>query len=157
MSIFLLSVVLILAAASLVIRKSVPAIISFALMMLMLGIYYITLDAKLLGLFQIFVYTGGIIVLMLFGVTVIGVEFPPAKARPWAAFGSLLVFIALSALFLRTAGTLATAVVQNPENVQLFATQFGDFIILFALIGSSLLYGTVKMAKILQAKRSRNV
>jgi NADH-quinone oxidoreductase subunit J len=157
MNLLLLSVVLILAISSLVIKKSVPAIISFTLMMFLLGLYYIGLDAKLLGLFQVFVYTGGIMVLMLFGVTIIGTEFPQAKSRPWAAFSAFLVFAALSALFLRSVATLSKVAEQSTENVHLFAAEYSDFVIIFALIGSSLLYGTIKMAGMLKARRSHDV
>jgi len=157
MTILLLTIVLILAAASLMIKRSVPAMISFALMMFLLGIYYITLDAKILGLFQIFIYTGGIVVLMLFGVTIIGVEFPKAASRPWAAFSALLVFIALSTLFFRGVDTLVKAANQPTENINLFAQNFSDIVIIFALIGSSLLYGTIKMTGMLKSKRSKDV
>ncbi len=157
MNLLLLSVVLILAISSLVIKKSVPAIISFTLMMFLLGLYYIGLDAKLLGLFQLFVYTGGIMVLMLFGVTIIGTEFPHAKTRPWAAFSAFLVFVALSALFLRGVDTLVKVDGSLVEDPYLFAAQYSDFVIIFALIGSSLLYGTIKMAGMLKARRSQDV
>jgi len=157
MTLLLLTAVLMLAAASLIIKRSVPAMISFALMMFLLGLYYISLDAKVLGLFQIFIYTGGIVVLMLFGVTIIGVEFPKAASRPWAAFSALLVFIVLSTLFFRGVDTLVQTSDQPTENIHLFAQNFSDIVILFALIGSSLLYGTIKMAATLKTKRSKNV
>ena len=157
MSLLLLTVVLILAAASLMIKKSVPAMISFALMMFLLGIYYVTLDAKLLGLFQIFVYAGGIVVLMLFGVTIIGVEFPKAASRPWAAASAFLVFVLLTVLFFRAADTLKKVAGQPTEKVDLFAHSFSDMVILFALIGASLLYGTIKMTGQLKSKRSKDV
>jgi len=155
MTILLLSAVLILAAASLMLKRSVPAIVSFALMMFLLGLYYISLDAKLLGLFQIFVYTGGIVVLMLFGVTIIGVEFPKARTRPWAAASALLVFVLLSLLFYRALPQLHQMAHRPVEDVMLFASGFSDMVILFALIGSSLLYGTVKMAGMLGAKKKK--
>ena len=157
MNLLLLSIIFILAIASLTVKKSVPAIISFTLMMFLLGLYYIGLDAKLLGLFQIFVYTGGIMVLMLFGVTIIGVEFPQAKTRPWAALSAFLVFVTLTLLFLRSADTLTKVVEGTTENMHLFAAEFSDFVIIFALIGSSLLYGTIKMAGMLKARRSQDV
>jgi len=157
MTLLLLTIVLILAAASLMIKKSVPAMISFALMMFLLGIYYFSLDAKLLGLFQIFVYTGGIVVLMLFGVTIIGVEFPKAASRPWAAASALLVFALLSTLFFRAVHTLKIVADQPTEEVNLFAHSFSDMVILFALIGASLLYGTIKMTGQLKSRRSKNV
>jgi NADH-quinone oxidoreductase subunit J len=156
MNLLLLTIILILATASLVIKKSVPAIITFASMMVLLGIYYMTLHEPLLGLFQIFVYTGGVVVLMLFGVTIIGIEFPHIATRPWAAFSSLLVFGVLTALFLRASHTL-TQVAGVSENVHLFAENYSDFVLLFALIAASLLYGTIKMAGVLRAKRGKNV
>ncbi len=153
MNIILLSAVILLAIGSLVIKKSVPAIISFILMMFVLGLYYINLDAKMLGLFQIFIYTGGIMVLMLFGVTIIGLEFPKAKSKPLNAMGSFLFFILVSTLFLRGVDTLKVVVTQNVEDVNLFSTAFSDYVIIFALIASSLLYATVKMSSTLKAKR----
>jgi len=153
-TLLLLAAVLILAAASLTLKRSVPAIVSFAMMMFLLGIYYMGLDARLLGLFQIFVYTGGIVVLMLFGVTIIGVEFPRAKSRPWAAASALLVFAILTVLFMRAVPRLQMLAGKPVEDIHLFAGSFSDVVILFALIGSSLLYGTVKMAGMLGARKS---
>jgi NADH-quinone oxidoreductase subunit J len=156
-SIVLLSIALLLAVGSLVIKKSVPSIISFILMMFVLGLYYISLDAKLLGLFQIFIYTGGIMVLMLFGVTIIGVEYPEAKMRPWSAASAALVFVALSALFLKNVESLTLLATSQTEDIRLFASDFSDVVIIFALIASSLLYGTIKMSSTLKAKRSKDV
>ena len=157
MNIVLLSIVLMLAVTSLVVRKSVASIIAFALMMLVLGIYYLTLNEMLLGLFQIFVYTGGISVLMLFGVTLIGLEFPPEKQRPWAAAASVLFFTLLVTLFWYYHGALVTAETVSGEPKELFAASYSDFVIIFALIGSSLLYGTIKMVHVLKPKRRKNV
>ena len=155
MNLVLLSAVMLLAIGSLVIKKSVPAMISFILMMFLLGLYYINLDAKMLGLFQIFIYTGGIMVLMLFGVTIIGLEFPKAKSKPLNAAAAFLFFVTLSALFLRGVDTLQKVAPQNVEDIELFSTSYSDFVIIFALIASSLLYGTVKMSSTLKARRSK--
>jgi len=157
MNIVLLSIALLLAVGALVIKKSVPSIISFVLMMFVLGLYYISLDAKLLGLFQIFIYTGGIMVLMLFGVTIIGVEYPNANMRPFSAVAATLVFVALSALFFKNVGSLTPLVNSKTEDITLFASDFSDVVIIFALIGSSLLYATIKMSTTLKAKRGENV
>jgi NADH-quinone oxidoreductase subunit J len=157
MNIALLSIVMLLAIGSLIIKKSVPAMISFILMMATLGLFYINLDAKLLGLFQIFIYTGGIMVLMLFGVTIIGLEFPKYKKKPLNAVGAFGFFLIISALFLRGVDTLKLVATQNVEDVNLFSSAFSDYVIIFALIGSSLLYGTVKMSATLKAKRRKDV
>ena len=155
MNIVLLSMALLLAIGSLVIKKSVPAIISFILMMFVLGLYYINLDAKMLGLFQIFIYTGGIMVLMLFGVTIIGLEFPETKAKPLNAAASFLFFIALATLFFKGMDSLSITTGGITEDVNLFSQSYSDFVIVFALIASSLLYATVKMSVTLKAKRDR--
>lgn len=150
MNLFLLGAVLILAIVSLTTRKSVTAVISFALMMLTLGIYYLSLHEVFLGLFQIFVYTGGIAVLLLFGMTLIGLELPETKQRPWAAAAAALFTLLLITLFWRNHDLLHGA--DATETKGLFASAYGDFVILFALIGVSLLYGTIRMARLLQRR-----
>jgi len=155
MNILLLSLVILLAIGSLVIKKSVASIISFILMMFVLGLFYINLDAKMLGLFQIFIYTGGIMVLMLFGVTIIGLEYPKIKSKPINAVGAGLFFVLISTLFLKGVDKLQKVDVQNVEDVTLFSSSYSEYVIIFALIASSLLYATVKMARLLKQKRSR--
>ena len=155
MNIILLSIVMLLAIGSLVIKKSVPAIISFILMMFVLGLFYINLDAKMLGLFQIFIYTGGIMVLMLFGVTIIGLEFPKIKSKPVNAVGALVFFILISTIFLKGVDKLQTISVEKIEDINLFSTSYSDYVIIFALIASSLLYATVKMSSVLKQKRNK--
>jgi len=155
MNIALLTVAMLLAIGSLVIKKSVPAIISFILMMFVLGLFYINLDAKMLGLFQIFIYTGGIMVLMLFGVTIIGLEFPKIKSKPFNALGALLFFGLVSALFLRGVDTLKQVATTKVEDVNLFSASYSEYVLIFALIASSLLYATVKMSSVLKQKRGK--
>ena len=157
MNIVFLTIVLALAIASLTFKKSIASLISFALMMLVLGLYYIYLDEKMLGLFQIFVYAGGISVLMLFGITLIGTEFPHAKQNPWTAFVSFLFFVFVVALFWTNHSLLNIHEISNVENKELFAKSYSDFVIIFALIGSSLLYATIKMMKVLKPKRKKDV
>ena len=157
MNIVFLTIVLALAIASLTLKKSISALISFALMMLVLGLYYIYLDEKLLGLFQIFVYAGGIAVLMLFGITLIGTEFPYAKQNPWTALASVLFFIFTVTLFLNNSSLLNVNSTPTVESKELFASAYSDFVIIFALIGSSLLYGTIKMVSVLKSKKAKDV
>ncbi len=157
MNIVLLTIALVLAITSLSAKKSINSLISFALMMLVLGVYYITLDEKLLGLFQIFVYTGGIAVLMLFGITLIGTEFPATKQSSWSAVLAFFIFILMSAIFLLNSSTLEHIVNETVEKKELFAHSFSDVVILFALIGVSLLYGTIKMIHILKPQRRDHV
>lgn len=152
MNIILLSLALLLAISSLLIKKSVPAMISFVLMMFVLGLYYINLDAKLLGLFQIFIYTGGIMVLMLFGVTIIGLEFPHYKKKPLNAVAAFAFFVLITTLFLRGADKLQHITTTNLQESTLFSASYSDYVIIFALIASSILYATVKMSAVLKRK-----
>ncbi len=153
MSLLILVAVLILALASITLKKTVPAMIAFALMMFLLGIYYFVLDEKLLGLLQIFVYTGGIVVLMLFGITVIGDTFPKAKARPWAIVSSIAVGAALMYLVTMMLPTMQTLTPHTSNQAQAFTEHYADFVLIFALIGVSLLYGTMKMVRFLRGKQ----
>ncbi len=157
MNIVLLSFVLLLAAASLGFQKSISAIVSFALMMLILGIYYLYLDERLLGLFQIFVYAGGVSVLMLFGLTFIGINTSLHKNRMWAAFGAFIVFILLVTFFWLHVNVLHVRVQTTKPINSLFSKSYSDFVIILALIGSSLLYATIKMVKVLTSKKNKNV
>ena len=157
MNIVLLTIVLVLAITSLSVKQSINALIAFALMMLVLGLYYIGLDEKLLGLFQIFVYTGGIAVLMLFGITLIGREFPKTKRSSWSAILAFFIFAILSAFFLLHLSDLTPNIQEGIEKKELFANSFSDVVILFAIIGVSLLYGTIKMMHVLKPKRRDNV
>ncbi len=157
MDIIFLSIVLLLAVASLEFKKSISAIIAFSLMMLVLGVYYLYLNEKLLGLFQIFVYAGGISVLILFGLTIIGINSTSTSSRSWAAFSSFIVFVLLVIFFyLHVHSLVHTTSRAKPADI-LFSDSYSDFTIILALIGSSLLYATVKMIKVLNPKRSQNV
>jgi NADH-quinone oxidoreductase subunit J len=157
MSLLILVAVLILALASITLDKTVPAMISFAMMMFLLGLYYLLLDEKLLGLLQIFVYTGGIVVLMLFGITVIGEEFPPAKARGWAIVAAVLVAAALTYLLLVVLSVPKVDTTAVTQQASYFSQHYADLVLIFALIGASLLYGSMKMLRFLRCKASDHV
>lgn len=157
MSLLILVAVLILALASITLEKTVPAMISFAMMMFLLGLYYLLLDEKLLGLLQIFVYTGGIVVLMLFGITVMGEEFPPAKARGWAIVAAVLVAAALTYLLLVVLSVPKVDTTAVTQQASYFSQHYADLVLIFALIGASLLYGSMKMLRFLRCKASDHV
>ena len=55
-------------------RKAVHAALGMALTMIILGIFYIAQDADFLGIIQIFVYTGAVIMLFLFVLMLIGID-----------------------------------------------------------------------------------
>lgn len=157
MDIVFLAITLLLAVASLELKNSISAIISFALMMLTLGVFYLYLNEQLLGLFQIFVYTGGVAVLILLGMAIIGTDSKPSPNRLWAAFGAFVVFILLVMFFyLHVKDIVHLTSSHQPSNL-LFSRDYSSFTIILALIGSSILFATVKMINVLKPKRRKDV
>ncbi len=55
-------------------KKAVHAALGMALTMIILGVFYIAQDAEFLGVIQIFVYTGAVMMLFLFVIMLIGVD-----------------------------------------------------------------------------------
>ncbi|MGL5817338.1 MAG: NADH-quinone oxidoreductase subunit J [Phycicoccus sp.] len=55
-------------------RKAVHAALGMALAMIVLGVFYLAQDADFLGIIQIFVYTGAVMMLFLFVVMLVGVD-----------------------------------------------------------------------------------
>ncbi len=146
MSVLILAFAIILAVMSLTQKNTVAAVLAFVLMMFMLGIYYIILGEKLLGLFQIFVYTGGIVVLTLFGVTVIGSKFPEFKIRPWAMTVVSIVIIGLLIVpFLLPNISYEGKVIPLKEQVKIFTDFYSLIAIFMGVVAASILYGSIRM------------
>ena len=145
MSVLILAMVIILAVMSLAQTKTVPAVLAFISMMFFLGIYYILLDEKLLGLFQIFVYTGGIVVLTLFGVTVIGSKFPEFKIRPWAVAIVTVVLIGLMIVPFLIPVEAAHKTLSLKEQVKIFTEHYALIAVFMGVVAASVLYGSIRM------------
>lgn len=153
MGILILVAVVILAIASLSLKKTVPAVLSFVMMMFLLGVYYILMDEKLLGLFQIFVYTGGIVVLVLFGVTVIGAEFPKNKGRPWAVFSVVLIAVGLVIVPFLLPEIEVKPLGGFKDQAHVFTENYAIVTVFLALVGASLLYGSIRMLHSLKQEK----
>ena len=146
MSVLILALAIILAVMSLTQKNTVPAVISFVMMMFLLGIYYIFMGEKLLGLFQIFVYTGGIVVLTLFGVTVIGAKFPKYEIRPWAVSIVTLVIIGLMIIpFLLPDIPYEGKAIPLKDQVKIFTDFYGQIAVFMSVVAASVLYGSIRM------------
>ncbi len=145
MSVLILAMVIILAVMSLAQTKTVPAVLAFISMMFLLGIYYILLDEKLLGLFQIFVYTGGIVVLTLFGVTVIGSKFPEFKIRPWAVAIVTVVLIGLMIVPFLIPVEAAHQTISLQQQVKVFTDNYSLIAVFMGVVAASVLYGSIRM------------
>jgi len=146
MSVLILALVIILAAMSLIQKNTVASVLAFVFMMFFLGIYYILLGEKLLGLFQIFVYTGGIVVLTLFGVTVIGAKFPDIKIRPWAvSFVTVVIIGLLIVPFLLPDIPYEGKVIPLKDQVKIFTDFYSLIAIFMGVVAASILYGSIRM------------
>lgn len=70
-------------------KKAVHAALGMALTMIILGVFYIAQDADFLGVIQIFVYTGAVMMLFLFVLMLVGVDSSDSlvetiKGQRWA-------------------------------------------------------------------------
>lgn len=97
-------------------RKAVHAAMAMAAVMVILGVFYITEKADFLGIIQIFVYTGAVMMLFLFVVMLVGVDSSDSlvetiKGQRWAA---LLCALALAALLL---GAIASVTFAAPAGL----------------------------------------
>jgi len=154
MSILILALVVILAVMALTQKRTVPAVLAFVLMMFLLGIYYILMDEKLLGLFQIFVYTGGIVVLTLFGVTVIGAKFPKFEIRPWAVATVTVVVIGLLIVpFLLPEIPYEGKAIPLKDQVKVFTDFYSEIAIFMGVVAASILYGSIRMLHTLKHEK----
>lgn len=144
--ILLLLAVPILAVVSLQTRNSITALLSFAGMMGLLGIYYISIELQLLGLLQIFVYTGGVAVLMLFGLSLIGNTIRVDKVKP-LVLSSILFFTAVVGF------AILKYLPESGENIQVVEKFPSDLLLIFAMVIVSILYSAVKIVSV--KRRSR--
>ena len=97
-------------------RKAVHAALGMALVMCILGIFYIMQKADFLGIVQIFVYTGAVMMLFLFVLMLVGVDSSDSivetiKGQRWA---SLLLVIGLAGILVFSLGS----VVMDEQTVQ---------------------------------------
>jgi NADH-quinone oxidoreductase subunit J len=89
---WLLAPIAVLAALGLLFaRKAVHAALGVALVMCILGVFYIMQKADFLGIVQIFVYTGAVMMLFLFVLMLVGVDSSDSivetlKGHRWASF-----------------------------------------------------------------------
>lgn len=115
---WVLAPVMVLAALGLVfLRKSVYAAMSVVLLMLCLAALYVAQGAPFLGVAQVVVYTGAIMMLFLFVLMLVGVDASDSLVetikgqRGVAALGGLGLVLVL-------VGVAATAVMPDPAGVE---------------------------------------
>ena len=89
-------------------RKAVHAAIGMAVVMIILGVFYIMQKADFLGIVQVFVYTGAVMMLFLFVLMLVGVDSSDSivetiKGQRWASF---LLVIGLAGVLIFTLGSV---------------------------------------------------
>ena len=89
-------------------RKAVHAAMSIALVMIIIGIFYIMQKADFLGVVQVFVYTGAVMMLFLFVLMLVGVDSSDSvvetiKGQRWATF---VLVVGLAGVLLSTTGSV---------------------------------------------------
>jgi len=97
-------------------KKAVHAALGMALVMCILGIFYIMQKADFLGIVQVFVYTGAVMMLFLFVLMLVGVDSSDSivetiKGQRWA---SLLLVVGLAGVLVFSLGQ----VVFDQQSVQ---------------------------------------
>ena len=114
---WLLAPIAVLAALGLLFaRKAVHAALGMAVVMCILGVFYIMQKADFLGIVQVFVYTGAVMMLFLFVLMLVGVDSSDSivetiKGQRWA---SLLLVVGLAGVLVFSLGQ----VVFDQQSVQ---------------------------------------
>ena len=132
-------------------RKAVHSALFLAMTMINLAILYVSLSAPFLGMVQVIVYTGAIMMLFLFVLMVVGVDSSDSLVetlkgqRPAAilfgiGFGVLLVGLLNSTVAGMPAGSLEEANTVNGGNVQGIAEQiFTKYVFAFEVTSALLI------------------
>ena len=140
--------VIVLAALGLLFaRKAVHAAMSVVLVMVGLAVLYIAQDAPFLGVVQIVVYTGAIMMLFVFVLMLVGVDASDSlteqiAGQRWiAALASIGLGTVLVTAIVRSAagparGVPADAALSNPE--ALARIVFGDYVFALEIVGALL-------------------
>ncbi len=92
-------------------KKAVHAALATAVVMVNLGVVYIAQDADFLGVIQVFVYTGAVMMLFLFVLMLVGVDSADSlvetiKGQRWAG---LLMAVGLGVLLVSAVGSVTFA------------------------------------------------
>ena len=132
-------------------RKAVHSALFLAMTMINLAILYVSLQAPFLGMVQVIVYTGAIMMLFLFVLMVVGVDSSDSLVETLkgqraaailfgAGFGVLLVSLLNSAAGEMPIGSLEEANAVNGGNVQGIAEQiFTKYVFAFEVTSALLI------------------
>jgi NADH-quinone oxidoreductase subunit J len=109
---WILAPIMVIASLGLLLaKKAVHAALGMAAVMISLGIFYLVQDADFLGIIQVFVYTGAVMMLFLFVLMLVGVDSSDSLVetiKGQRAVG-LLLSLGLAVLLITAVGTVTFA------------------------------------------------
>jgi NADH-quinone oxidoreductase subunit J len=143
-------------------KKAVHAALGVAVVMVSLGVFYLAQDADFLGIIQVFVYTGAVMMLFLFVLMLVGVDSSDSlvetiKGQRWAGLalaiglGVLLIAGVGSVTFGRAAGLADANADGNVMGVA--AKIFSQYVWTFEVTSALLI--TAAMGAMVLAHRER--
>ena len=144
-------------------RKAVHAALGMALAMIILGVFYIAENADFLGVIQVFVYTGAVVMLFLFVLMLVGVDSSDSlvetlKGQRWA---TLVLSIGLGGFLIAALGSVTLGAASgvadinaSTGNVSAVADLvFGRYVWIFEATSALLI--TAALAAMVLAHRER--
>lgn len=154
------------AVGMLVSKKPVHSALFVAMTMINLAILYVALDAPFLGMVQVIVYTGAVMMLFVFVMMVVGVDASDSlletiKGQRWAAivfvlgFAALMIGAIVNGLQGAPEGSLLAANAADGGNVQGIARiVFTDYVVAFEVTSALLI--TAAIGAMILAHRERH-
>lgn len=153
----------VLAALSLIFtRRPVRIAVAMAAVLIILAIFYIVQEAPFLGVAQLVVYTGAIMMVFVFVIMLVGVDASESRTETiagqrWMAYTTglglvlLLIAVASRATFGPAAGLAQANADTNAVGVARLI--FGDYVFVFELAGAMLI--TAAVGAIILAHRQK--
>ncbi|WNB87408.1 NADH-quinone oxidoreductase subunit J [Cellulomonas sp. ATA003] len=133
-------------------RRAIHAAMCVVFVMISLAVLYIAEDAPFLGIVQIVVYTGAVMMLFLFVLMLVGVDASDSltetiRGQRWiglifgAGLGALLIGVVARTTWDQPVGLVEANADSNPVGVALLV--FGDFVFAFEVVGVLLVTAAV--------------
>ncbi len=166
---WVLAIVMVAAACGLLFaRKAVHAAMSVVLVMICLAFMYVTQDAPFLGVVQVVVYTGAVMMLFLFVLMLVGVDASDSlvetiKGQRWVGWlagiglAVVLVGVVVNATFPEVTGLDAANADGNPTGVariifgqHVFGLEVVGALLVIAALGALVLTHRTRLKKLIK-------
>jgi NADH-quinone oxidoreductase subunit J len=157
---FLLAALLVISSLMVVfLRRVVHCAMALVTALLIIAIFFITLHAPMVGILQVMVYAGAIMVLFLFVIMFLNPAVLERPSRAWWSLSTLLAVLLgalLAPLFLNSepAGDSVAAIDLFGSPEALAKSLFNDFVLPFEIASVLLLVAIV--GAVVLAKRERH-